>query len=149
MPRILSTDYADLFYSIIVSLCWMYRRPITMDDLGDFLDLSPKQILRMLTKLEERGRIAKIPQRKKDSRRPCVAWVIADRDNFPIEIRNVCQNCGAPNPTEIHRDLRLCEACFVAIDDCGRRLRLSSEDEEELSIYLTTIVTYPNEHTLG
>lgn len=149
MPRMLSIEHADLFYSIIVSLCWMYRRPITMVDLGDFLDLSQKQILRMLTKLEKRGRIAKIRQRRAESRRPCVAWVIADRDNLPIEIRNVCQNCGAPNPTEIHRDMRLCDACLVAVEDCGQRLSLSSEDEEELSIYLTTIVTYPNEHTLG
>jgi hypothetical protein len=149
LTRAPKNDFSDLFYSIVVSLCWIKKRPVMISDLESFLDLSQKQIRRMLDKLERRCRIAKITQRKDDSLRPCVAWVIADRENLPASIRYVCQNCGVGSPSETYRDQQLCEACLVAVKHNERRVCLTPEDEEELSMYLTIISTSPNENTLG
>lgn len=149
MTRESNNDFINIFYSIVVSLCWIHKRPIKIRDIEDFLDLSQKRIRRALDKLEKEHRLAKIVQRNDASGRPCVAWVVADRDDLPIEIRNVCQNCGSRNPTEVHRDRQLCEVCLIAVEHADRRLCLSPDDEEELSMFCIIMSTNQNEYSLG
>lgn len=150
MTREQANEFINFFYSVVVSLAWINMRPVKMGDLVELLDaLSHKQIRRALDRLELAGRVAKIVQRNGSSGRPCVAWVIADRDNLPMEIRYVCQNCGIGSPSETHKDLQLCEACLVAVEHGGRRVYLSEQEEDELSLYYTITTTNPNEYTLG
>lgn len=149
MTRAADNEFIKFFYSIVVSLCWIHKRPVKVADIEALIDLSQKRIRRALDRLERETRIAKIVQRNDVSGRPCVAWVVADRDELPKEIRNVCHNCGDRGPTEIHRDRQLCEACLVAVENGESRQQLTPTDEEELSMFYTIIATNHNEHSLG
>jgi len=111
--------------------------------------MTEKQARKELALLEGGGRVSKVPMRKKENGRICAGWVIADRDKLPPEILDVCQACGERKASESFGDERLCLRCFKAVKHNGRRILLTTRQEVELSIYLATIVTIPNENTLG
>ncbi len=142
-------ERTNLYYSIVLSLCWIHQRPITLPDLTGFLKMTARQLQKELRVLEEQGRIAKIPLRKKTNGRISIAWVIADNDRLPPEIRDVCQACGIGQAAENYGDERLCHRCFMAVKDNGHRISLTSDDEAEFSLWSTTIITMPNERILG
>lgn len=142
------SERLQVFYSIVLSLCWMHRRPITLKDLTSFLRMTEKQARKEIARLEEVGRVAKVPRRS-DNGRFGAAWVIADNDALPPEIRDVCQACGVRKGEENCGEERVCLRCLKAMKYNGSRIHLSDADENELSIWMATIVTMPNEHTLS
>lgn len=137
------------FYSIVSSLCWINRRPITLRDLTSFLDMTAKRARKELAALEDGELIAKVQVRKTSNGRLCAAWVIADNDNLPKEIRDVCQFCGVEKAVEIYGDERLCARCFSAARDNGDRIFITEEKEAQLSIWYVTVATTYNDHSLG
>lgn len=143
----------QFFYSVIVSLCWIRRRPVTLSDLKilfeetQFHAMTEKQIRKEIAGLERGGRVAKVPMRRNG--RICAGWVISDREELPVEIRDVCQACCSEKSLESFGDERLCLACFKAAKDRGRRVHLSARQEREMSMLLTTMTRIPNENTLG
>lgn len=127
----------------------MHRRPVTLPDITGFIKMTAKQVRRELCHLEELGRIAKVQLRKESNGRLGAAWVIADNCNLPQEIRNACQECMVGTASQNYGAMRLCDRCFMAMKHDGRRIPLSESQEMQLSMWYATIVTMPNEHTLG
>ena len=138
----------NLFYCIVVSLCWIHKRPVTLLDLFELLKLTQKQIRKELTGLEEQRRISKVPYRKDSNGRICAAWVISDNKKLPPEIRDMCQACGIRKAIESEGNKRFCKECFLGIDDQGRRITLTEAQEFELSLGYAIIRDEPPEYII-
>ncbi len=111
--------------------------------------MTQKQARKEIGYLEEVDRITKVPLRKEENGRICAGWSINDNDNLPIEIRNVCQVCGASKVFENYGAERLCEPCFMAVKDADGRISLTSQQECQLSLWYATIATAVCSTTLG
>ena len=134
-----------VFYSIVLSICWMRKRPITIRDLNEFVKATKKQIRKELEILESDERIAKVKIRKGSSGRLCAAWVIADNDMLPATIRNVCQVCGIQKADEKLEAERVCQSCFLAAKADVKRFHMDPTVEAEYSLWLATVYKTPND----
>ena len=133
-------------------------RPITIHDLNEFIKATRKQIRKELEILENDKRITKVDVLQKSNGRLCAAWVIADNDCLPDEIRDVCQVCGKQKADENHGAERVCHTCFLATKANGKRHYMDEKVEAEYSLWLATVCTIPvdgyrvnrhTEHNLG
>lgn len=144
----MANERINLFYAIVVSLCWMYRRPVTLVDLRSFLDNTNKQIRKELLGLEKNGRITKVQIRQLETGRICAAWVISDRDNFPIELKNLCHHCETREAVVSYGDDKFCEDCFRGVKIDGVWHSLTEYHEAELSRHYATIRENQTEYTV-
>jgi len=136
-------------FRLVVALCLLEKRAVTIDDIQTLTNVSQKTLRYTLLTLEDEGRVIKTSVDLPESERSRTAWLPVGRavlENGRI-VRSECEICGKrPRAVRI-RGRELCRSCMRGFeDDDGHWIVLGSSEKTEATF---SRLILQNEHHMA